>query len=360
MRSLRCSSMLALFAIAMVFQVAAPPAALGQITVPVVVPGWSDPYLAGMPPGSTSCGDTAPAQSPPEVADPCLIAGDPLTFQATGGVARDPYYPLNPPDGDTDGEMRWHDCGDDNGISDMRGPFECLVGVFLDASQPNSSPAPPPLDFGTQASRDYLTLSPLLKQVFYIGDGLTSLGQLQHVLIPAGTTRLYLGTWDSCCWNNNIGHFDVLVTDPCGGTPLGGCCFPDGHCEFLTTDICVELGGVPQGVGTVCEPNPCPQPPMACCFGDGHCEFITAERCGVAGGTPQGYGTDCDPNDCPQTPDTGACCLDDQGHCQVLTEADCVQHGGEYQGNDTTCDPNPCPIVPSESATWGRIKAIFR
>jgi hypothetical protein len=99
---------------------------------------------------------------------------------------------------------------------------------------------------------------------------------------------------------------------------------------------------------------------MACCFPDGHCEFVTADDCTALGGTPQGYGTDCEPNDCPQPPDTGACCLDDQGHCEVLTEAECARLGGQYQGNDTTCDPNPCPIVPTSNTTWGRIKANYR
>lgn len=233
-----------------------------QIDVPATVPGWSDPYLAGMPPGSASCGDSAPEQSPPEVEDPCLVAGDALTFQATGGVARDPGYPLNPPDGDTDDQMKWHDCGDDNGISDMHGPFECLVGVFLDDAQPDSSPAPSPLDFGTQASRDYLMLSPLLKQVFFIGDGVTSGGEVQQVLIPAGATRLYLGTWDSCCWDNNIGQFEVIVTDPCDAPPPGACCFEDGTCLVLEESVCGDQNGDYHGNGTSCDPNPCELTPV--------------------------------------------------------------------------------------------------
>ena len=99
---------------------------------------------------------------------------------------------------------------------------------------------------------------------------------------------------------------------------------------------------------------------MACCFQDGHCEFLTADFCTQLGGVPQGYGSVCEPNPCPQPPDTGACCLDDQGHCQVLTEPECIEQGGEYQGDGTTCDPNPCPIVPMQNVTWGRIKATYR
>lgn len=35
------------------------------------------------------------------------------------------------------------------------------------------------------------------------------------------------------------------------------CCFSDGHCEFLLTGTCAADGGVAQGPGSVCDPNPC-------------------------------------------------------------------------------------------------------
>src|SRR5262249_4020262 len=54
---------------------------------PVLVPGTSDPWLAGMPDGSTaSMGDVAPAQSPALVPDLAVNAGDVLTFTAAGSV----------------------------------------------------------------------------------------------------------------------------------------------------------------------------------------------------------------------------------------------------------------------------------
>ncbi|MDM7913701.1 MAG: hypothetical protein QUU85_00335, partial [Candidatus Eisenbacteria bacterium] len=77
-----------------------PPLAGAQGVVPATVPGWSDPYLAGMPEGSTaSCNfselcDEAPAQSPQLVEGLCLLPGESLTFEASGGVAQDPDYPL--------------------------------------------------------------------------------------------------------------------------------------------------------------------------------------------------------------------------------------------------------------------------
>jgi hypothetical protein len=71
------------------------------------------------------------------------------------------------------------------------------------------------LDFVSPASRNYLTLSPLLQQLFFIGNGLTSTSATQHVVVPAGATRLYLGTLDVGGWNNNPGSFLVTVFDPC-------------------------------------------------------------------------------------------------------------------------------------------------
>jgi hypothetical protein len=54
---------------------------------PVLVPGLSDPWLAGMPNGSAaSLDDVAPDQSPALVPDLTLTAGDALTFAASGSV----------------------------------------------------------------------------------------------------------------------------------------------------------------------------------------------------------------------------------------------------------------------------------
>ena len=70
---------------------------------------------------------------------------------------------------------------------------------------------------------DYTTLSPQIKQVFFIGDGRTSTGTVQQIVIPGGATRLFLGTMDSTAWNKHSGSFAVSVTpfDPANGpSPL--------------------------------------------------------------------------------------------------------------------------------------------
>ena len=62
-------------------------------TVSVTVPGTSDPWLAGMPAGSTaSSGDIAPAESPVEVLGLTLAPGGLFKISAAGGVANDPRF----------------------------------------------------------------------------------------------------------------------------------------------------------------------------------------------------------------------------------------------------------------------------
>lgn len=198
------------------------PAPTSAVTVEVAVPGQADPWLAGMPDGSTaSCYlgvcSVAPDQAPTHVPGLCLVAGEFLTFQVTGGTAQDPGFPFLPPDG---GQPTIHHADADNGMSAIVAPISSCLGVFLSDDQPDQSPAPPDLNFGTIESRNYLSLSPALKQLFFVGDGRTTEGVLQNVVIPMGATRLYLGTMDSWQWPNNIGELDAEVTDPCGPTSI--------------------------------------------------------------------------------------------------------------------------------------------
>jgi hypothetical protein len=58
---------------------------------------------------------------------------------------------------------------------------------------------------------NYEILSPELKQVFFIGDGLTSGGLSQGVVVPSGASRLYLGIFDLNGNYDNGGSFDVTV-----------------------------------------------------------------------------------------------------------------------------------------------------
>ena len=176
-----------------------------------VVPGTSNPYLSGMPNGSTCCsGDSAPAQSPVPVTGIAITPGTLLTFSATGSVTFDSSTPPSmPPDG---GSI--FTTVSTNGISGGTWPENSLVAVFLDSSQPDASPAPAALNFsGAGVGTSFATLSPALKQAFFIGDGRTGAGAgaVQTFVVPAGATRLFLGVTDGFGWFNNAGSFSVTV-----------------------------------------------------------------------------------------------------------------------------------------------------
>ncbi len=190
--------------------------ASGETTAKVTVPGTSDPYLAGMPPGSTAAGgDTAPAESPAQVVGIPIVAGSQLTFTASGTESYEPGVPGAGPDGLSD-SFTSHAGGAENGISDVTAPTDSLLGVFLGPDQPDDSQAPAGLDFrstgNVSGGVNYLSLAPELQQVFYIGDGLTSAGTPKTITVPAGATRLFLATTDGYGWNNNTGSFQVQVT----------------------------------------------------------------------------------------------------------------------------------------------------
>lgn len=184
--------------------------------VSVSVPGNANPYLAGMPDGSTAPPDQAPDQSPIEVQGLSLSTGGILTFSgAIGGVSNTPACVdtnCSSIDGNVyNGTLFWdHEAGAQNGISDIRAPINSLIGVFLTDSVPNLSPAPAGLDFQT-FGLNFTTLSPQIQQVFFIGDGMTSGNVIQQFLIPDAATRLFLGTMDGTEWVNNSGAISIHV-----------------------------------------------------------------------------------------------------------------------------------------------------
>lgn len=182
---------------------------LAQVVIPSV-PGTANPYLSGMPNGSTCCGgDSVPGQSPVLVTGITLVPGSTVTFIVTGSVNFGPGPSGNPPDG---GAVATTPAN--NGISGASWPANALVGVFLDNSLPTATPAPADLSFSTPGSTSFPSLSPALKQAFFIGDGLTGngTGAVQTFVVPAGATRLFLGTSDGFGWFNNSGSFAVTVT----------------------------------------------------------------------------------------------------------------------------------------------------
>ncbi|MEI4232558.1 VPLPA-CTERM sorting domain-containing protein [Roseovarius sp. D22-M7] len=183
----------------------------GASTVTLVVPGTANPYLAGLPAGTTaSSGDSAPSNSPVLVTGLEVLGGAAFSFSATGRVSLGGA--LGP---DPDGSAPINHTGTpENGFSDVTMPRLSLLGVFLDEMLPTATSAPASLDFSSEASQSYSSLSPLLKQIFFIGDGVTDGGIAQTVVAPSGATRLYLGAMDGFGWFNNSGQFNVAVSGP--------------------------------------------------------------------------------------------------------------------------------------------------
>jgi hypothetical protein len=155
-----------------------------------------------------------------------------MTFPAVSGSWACNSGPLYGADGATTSSPS---CGNVSNITGPVGTFSgfqgtdfggALVGVFLGAGLPTSSPAA--LRFyasnssqgGIQTS--FKTLSSSIGQVFFIGDGLTGMGTgtVQTFVVPAGATHLYLGYIDSCtatapgvpgCFTGNAGSLSVTA-----------------------------------------------------------------------------------------------------------------------------------------------------
>ncbi len=159
-----------------------------------VVPGTSNPWLAGVGAGGTDpasgssyggeAADVAPYQSPIHVIDGFVVPGALIGWSATGTVG----HPGNDsgPDGSVVVSRVW---GAQNGIPDIGVvPINALIGVFTGATP----------------------------SVFVMGSSGT-------VTVPAGSTGFYMGTMDGYGWANNTGEFNVSVTAvPEPGTYLAG------------------------------------------------------------------------------------------------------------------------------------------
>ena len=193
----------------------------------LTVAGVSDIWLASQPNGtvlSTGFGgsDVVPANSPVLASTGLTLApGGILTFSVSGTIN---FGGCVSPSPDGAGVCSTFTGNPFFGISSYVGPINALVGVFLDNNTPAGS-APAGLDFTSPASQSQPVASPQLRQVFFIGDGLTGTGSgaVQQFVIPAGATRLFLASSDGPGASfNNSSSFAVTVTESAAASPAPG------------------------------------------------------------------------------------------------------------------------------------------
>jgi hypothetical protein len=115
--------------------------------VTIIVPGTSDPWLAGMPDGSIDPAaggypaSSAPAQSPVLVSGISISPGAAYSFSGSGAVGNDPFQFQYGLDGNLN-DIAPHAAGAQNGIAGLTAPVNALIGIFLGPGQPNLGVTP--------------------------------------------------------------------------------------------------------------------------------------------------------------------------------------------------------------------------
>jgi len=115
--------------------------------------------------------------------------------EVTGLVRAHPVLQWGGPDGNAT-TLNDTDINSYLGISGLIHPRTLpLLGVFLPNGEPEN-PAPSRLDFYALGS-DFASLSPVMGQSFFVGDGWADALTMHKFMVPAGATRLYLGLADA-------------------------------------------------------------------------------------------------------------------------------------------------------------------
>jgi hypothetical protein len=173
----------------------------------------TDIWLASQPTSTSITGywgtDTAPANSPVLVS---VTAGNILTFSASGTTSVDGSCFAGADGGCYPDESGFSPAPASN---TYKGPADALIGVFLTNAVTNVANGPASLDYTQLTNISQLTYTPLLNQIFFIGDGLTGTGtgSIQQFVAPTGATSLYLAVADSYgASTGNLGSLDVAVT----------------------------------------------------------------------------------------------------------------------------------------------------
>jgi hypothetical protein len=239
---------LAIFSLAALLSLLAPSRARA---VEANVLGTANPNLAARADGYSCCsGDSTPLHAPTLVTGLNLTAGNVARFEVSGQVS----YAGNPVSGNNpDGDEIFDMTNYGDGISaPLQVRANALVGLFLGPAPPTGAATPEQLSFAT--GLDFASVAPVVGQIFFIGDGLTSDtlvgefdGEVQEFVIPDGATRLFLGVADGVGWYNNSGAFTVDVTS---GPPSNRACADPIGTTAVTASDALFILNVAVGIET--------------------------------------------------------------------------------------------------------------
>ncbi len=186
------------------------------------VNAYDDIYAAGSQSGLAGGSGSQTGAAPGSIS---VTGSTYVTLTAIGSVTINAGGNFNDPDGFGAGTTTSISTGfgSISGITAPGGGY--LVGVFIGASGPSGT-APASLTYATAGDLQDASYTPLLDQVFFIGDGLTGdgTGANQEFYVPTGATELYLGISDACsyngapnCYADNFGGYSVNYSDVTSG-----------------------------------------------------------------------------------------------------------------------------------------------
>jgi Flp pilus assembly protein TadG len=189
----------------------------------ITVPATGNPYLAGMPAGSSSpWGDNDTNATPYRITSIPVVPGMWISFTNPSGTTS--ILPGSIPYFDANGEATRplhhgqnqdgtnFNIGPENGIGDAIMPAGAVMGLFLTDNAPTAMSPPPTVDWTNAAIKDKPSYNNIPVQApFLIGNGMTSGGTVKMFQVPPGATRLFLGTWDGVVQSNNLGSINATI-----------------------------------------------------------------------------------------------------------------------------------------------------
>jgi hypothetical protein len=197
---------------------------VGGQSVNVTVSATANPYLAGMPGGSSSpWGDTTTNAAAHQLTGIPVTPGTWISVSNASGTTSilPGTVPYSGPEGEATRALHHgqnqngadYGIGPEHGIADAVMPASAFMGVFLTDAAPSDSTPPATIDWTQPGVADQPQYDAIaLQQPFLIGDGRTTGNVVQRFQVPQGATRLFLGVWDGVTQSNNAGSLSATFS----------------------------------------------------------------------------------------------------------------------------------------------------